>query len=104
MITKPDVSYLGHGSGIQKVMEEGSEQQGVGLLLVVFLEVVSLELLFRDQQKCGYWKETVCHWRETASVLFKPRRKFLEKSRMHFSPGCSLRERWVKRACPCHQL
>lgn len=77
---------------------------GGGSALVVFLEVVSLELLFRDQQKCGYWKETVCHWRETASVLFKPRRKFLEKSRMHFSPGCSLLERWVKRACPCHQL
>lgn len=45
---------------------------------------MSLELVFRDQQKCGYWKETVCHWRETASVLFKPRRKFLEKSRNAF--------------------
>lgn len=38
--TKPDASFSGHVSGIQKIMEERKRQQGVGLLLMVFLEVV----------------------------------------------------------------
>lgn len=69
MITKPGVSRLGHVSGIQKVMEEGWERQGAGLILEVFLEVVSWDLPFRGREGCGYWKEKGCSWRETASAL-----------------------------------
>ena len=69
IITKPDVSHLGHVSGIQTVMEEGQEKQGVGLILDVFLEVLSRDLLFSGKEGCGYWKEKGCSWRETASVL-----------------------------------
>lgn len=38
--TKPDASFSGHVSGIQEITEERKKQQGVGLLLIVFLEVV----------------------------------------------------------------
>ena len=56
----------------------------MGLLLVVFLEVVSLELLFRDKEDCGYWKENVCHWRETASVLVQAQTQVLRKVKNAF--------------------
>ena len=56
----------------------------MGLLLVVFLEVVSLELLFRDKEECGYWKENVCHWRETASVLVQAQTQVLRKVKNAF--------------------
>lgn len=49
------------------------------MLLVVFLEVVSLELLFRDKEECGYWKENLCYWREKASVLVQAQTRVLRK-------------------------
>lgn len=49
------------------------------MLLVVFLEVVSLELLFRDKEECGYWKENLRYWREKASVLVQAQTRVLRK-------------------------
>lgn len=56
----------------------------MGLLLVVFLEVVSLELLFRDKEECGYWRENVCYWREKASVLVQAQTRVLRKVKNAF--------------------
>lgn len=87
------VESRGHGGRL--------EQQG-GSTLVVFLEVVSLELLFRDQQKCGYWRGD-CLLERNSLCSVQAQTQVLRKVK-YISLRCSLLERWVKWACPCHKL